>query len=382
MQFRERKVDTSGCQRVHEICESSEPRSCRQSSHGYLAAETHAEWPAFHGATSMNLSNDLQGEAPGLAREATKLPSAGLVGTKILIVGLFHSGTTIFWRALRRDSRFVCFDEPFSTSLASHFPNNNPKGTFDEYIGHFAGKLDLFWNMYCTLEPPQQLEPALDDRQRNYLSQLLMLAPAVVIDEPRLHFQLQQIKDLYPDIYLIHLHRRASGFVTSHLLPSPLPGISPFQSFRHRVGHIYRRSLFWNRSDVPLGMGLNLAIGSSPHSKFGMLLSRAGYDADRVMSSSAVVKMLAYWHYLYHLVQEKGPRIFGSRFVDVPYEEFARSPHRTMKALYERMSIAPLDGEDYHDVHTPKPSFRDGSLRWSAAARVAGFSEEEIGTLL
>jgi hypothetical protein len=48
---------------------------------------------------------------------------------KIWILGLLHSGTTVFWRAFGTDPRFLCFDEPLGCceEVNAFFPHENSK---------------------------------------------------------------------------------------------------------------------------------------------------------------------------------------------------------------------------------------------------------------
>lgn len=100
------------------------------------------------------------------------------------------------------------------------------------------------------------------------------------------------------------------------------------------------------------------------------------------MSSPAIVRLLAYWHYHYHYLEKNGPRVFGERFKTIWYEDFARDPANVMKDAYGWLGMDPPEGVRYDDVHPPKPAYRANDERWREAARIAGFSEEELETLL
>ncbi|HYW76110.1 MAG TPA: sulfotransferase [Gammaproteobacteria bacterium] len=301
---------------------------------------------------------------------------------RIWILGLLHSGTTIFWRAWRKDNRFLCLDEPLTGDVGRWFPTGNPKGTHREYAELFREAPKHFWNLYAPMEPYQELDGVLTAQQRRYLRMLTEQAENLVIDETHAHLHLPEIQQLTPSANVIHLYRRASGFATSHLLPSidrqvPWPLV-----LRQRLGRAYRKRRFWERMDLPAGMGRDKVIGHNPHSKFGLMLSEAGYDAERIMRAPALARLLAYWRYHYHHVEREGARLFGERFVSLPYEAFATDASSTMQRLYEWIGMAPPPDTTYPDVHPPKPPYRPRDRRWREAARIAGFTDEEIEALL
>lgn len=303
-------------------------------------------------------------------------------GRTIWILGLLHSGTTIFWRSFQKDVRLTCFDEPFSGDLGTHFPLNNGKGTLDEILVHFSANPTEFWNLYEPVELWQELDAEFSAKQERYLKRLLNCGENVVIDETHLHLHLTALAKITPDCYVIHLYRRASGFVTSHLLPSIEQTSRTRVWIRQRLGRQYRKVRFGSRYDIPRGMRRDQVIGSHPMSKFGLLLSNAGYDAERIMRSAALVRLLAYWYYHYHFIERAGPEIFGNRFVSVSYERFASAPKETMSTLYDRIGMTPSASVSYAEVHSPKTPYRACDPRWRRAARDAGFTKDEIESLL
>lgn len=303
--------------------------------------------------------------------------------TCLWILGLIHSGTTIFWRAWRRDSRFFCLDEPFSGVWGSLLPGDS-KPTSKEFIELFSRESDprVFWQQYRPLYLLEELDCAFTDEQVSYLQYLLAQSSRVAIDETHLHLHLPALAELTPHADVIHLYRRARGFVTSHLRPSWSDNAPWWRRGIRRLRHEYQKRVFWERDDYPPGMRRDAVIGGHPKSKFGFMLSDAGYDADRIMRSSSVVRLLAYWHYHYQYVEREGPRLFGDRFTSVRYEEFARNPVCVMRALYDWLGTPAPEHLEYPDVHEPKRPFRARDGRWREAAVVAGFSEDEIETLL
>jgi len=300
----------------------------------------------------------------------------------VWILGLNHSGTTIVWRAFRKDQRFLCFDEPLTGDLGTWFPRNNPKRTFDEYLRLFGAEPKRFWDLYEPIDPLQELDPSLTAEQERYLRSLIDGSPNVVIDETHLHLHLASLVELARHGRVVHLHRRASAFVTSHLRPTWSRKTTWFRRLVLRVRDEFNKRTFWTRRELLPGLRRGNVIGRSPSSKFGLMLAEAGYDAERIMAKPAIVRLLAYWHYHYHYLEREGPRLLGQRFRSLRYEEFASRPRETMADLYGWIGLERPQELEYSDVHPPKPPFRKGDRRWSNAARHAGFGDAEIETLL
>lgn len=204
----------------------------------------------------------------------------------------------------------------------------------------------------------------------------------MVIDETHLHFHLPTVKKLTPDSYVIHLYRRAKGFITSHLLPSGPQQNSLVLNVKGHLGNIYRRRRFWEAMEIPHGMERDKVIGHHPESKFGLRLAEAGYDVDRIMRGPAIVRLLAYWHYSYHHMEREGKALFGEKFRTMTYESFAKNPGVAMRQLYDWIHISAPKGATYDNVYAPKQPFQAKDPRWQEAARVAGFREEELERLL
>lgn len=302
-------------------------------------------------------------------------------GNRIVwILGLMHSGTTIVWRSFRKDKRFLCFDEPFSG--LDVLPGQNSRKSYGELINIFERNPRHFWKKYAPLYPLDELDNTFTNGQVEYLQFLLNQGDSLVIDETHLHTHIESLKKITPSANVMHIYRRASCFATSHLRPS----FSKNTSWERRVALIirneYYKKVFWKRYDFVPGLHRHMTIGNNPQSKFGLMLDDAGYDSERIMSSPTLVRLLAYWHYHYHYLEKEGPRLFGDRFRSLRYEDFAIEPTETMNELYQWFGLDEPEGVSYSDVYAPKPAFRFSDRRWREAARIAGFSEEEIETLL
>lgn len=308
-------------------------------------------------------------------------------GKMVILLGLLHSGTTIVWKSFRKDAGFTCFDEPCVTPMDLQAGMNNYRGTTAEYALQLRRAPREFWRLFEPMHALQELDSDFTEKQKYWLRHLVREAGSsnIFIDETHLHLKIAALRGLFPNAHVIHLVRRPCSFVTSHLLPSLVParGLAEFpRSGVRKMRNIARKQIFFRRMDQPPGMERETVIGNHPNSKFALLLGEAGYDVEQIMAAPSVVKLLAYWHYHYHYLDLHGPEIFGDRYRLVRYEDFATNPGREMAGVYDWLGMSLPSGVTYQDVHRPKLPFRSGDERWRQAARMAGFTEDEVETFL
>lgn len=292
----------------------------------------------------------------------------------IIALGLRRSGTTAFWRAFRQDRRFLCFDEPLNPFLRE-LPGLEPKQTRDEYLALFRPDPAAFWARFAPISNFGELTPTLSKRQKAWLSYLLAQADTVFVDETRLHLNVKTLKDVAPEAYLVHLYRNASAFASSHLLPSEGARL------RSSVHRQMRKVTFWTRTDDFDSWGVQSIVGWHREQRFGLLLQRHGLDARAILAGPAVVKLLAYWIVHYREICADGSTHFGPRFRSVSFEKFAANPLSVLRDLYNWWGLPPSN-MTYPWVRAAHPGHRPSSRRWTNAARLAGFTEQEIAELL
>ena len=277
--------------------------------------------------------------------------------------------------------RFLCYDEPFSG--LDILPNQNSRSSYGEFIEILKFEPAKFWSMYSPIEPLNELDSQFTHEQKLYLNYLINKDDNIVIDETHLHMHIHSLAELLPEAYVIHLHRRASSFAASHLNPSlSVKNVSYIRKIARYIRYFYNKKIFWTRKDFIPGLRRNELIGNSTYSKFALMLRDAGYDVEEIMSSPTLVKLLSYWHHHFHYLSEYGPDVFGERYMQLSYEDFAHDPDVVMQKIYEWVGMEKPNEINYSNVYSPKPPYRDGDPRWKQAAKTAGFSDNEILTLL
>lgn len=290
----------------------------------------------------------------------------------IFILGLRRSGTTAFWECFRNDSRFTCYDEPFNPNIGKT-PREHKKGVRREYLDLYYRDPDGFSASYCPIRRYEETGRTFSEQQRVYLHYLLRQRPCV-FDFTRCHFRIQALADIDPDAVCVHLYRKASAFVTSHLIPSDRGDLL---SLRKMVS----RSLFFSRHLPFNRWGMEHVIRGDRLNKG---LSKGFFEAESVVFSpeySSCEALLAYWLVCYRFANRVFREYFPNRTVVVSFEEFCESPSSEVSKVY---SAAGLSGPEFSidGIRNASQAFAGSDARWVAAARKVNFSPNEIEHLL
>ena len=288
--------------------------------------------------------------------------------TRIFILGLRRSGTTIFWEAFRQDRRLHCFNEPWNPVLRQ-LPVEIPNRSRREFIELFRKDPQAFWRSFAPIGPLEELQDDFSDRQVAYLRYLIDPFDSICIDETRCHFRLAALQQAVPDATLVHLFRAPAAFATSHLIPTGSGGrrANRLLTALGRVG-------FFTREDRYNSLGLEDVIGRHPESLFGLRLREIGLDPAAIYALPAVGRLLAFWRLAHETVERDGPRLFGSRFVSVAFERFCREPREVVEEVYAAASLHPPE-LDLSRVKPAKRAHRADDSRWRRLFGQVGLPE-------
>jgi hypothetical protein len=288
--------------------------------------------------------------------------------TRIFILGLRRSGTTIFWDTFRPDPRLRCYNEPWNPVLRE-LPVEIPNRSRREFIEIFRKDPAAFWRSFAPIELLEELQEDLSDRQVAYLRRLIDPYDRVCIDETRCHFRLAALRQVVPDATIVHLFRAPAAFATSHLMPT---GSGGFRT--NRLIHLWGRAGFFTRENRYNWWGLEELIGRHPESLFGLRLRESGVDPAAVYALPAVGRLLAFWRLAFETVERDGPRLFGPRFVSVPFERFCRKPRAVVEQVYAAAGLEPPE-LDVSRVQPAKRAYRKHDPRWRRLFAQVGLPE-------
>ena len=297
----------------------------------------------------------------------------------VFILGLRRSGTTLLFNILRQDKRFVSFDEPFSPAIRD-VPNYFAKGTWNSYYRIFEEGPREFWDLISSISWDEELDSGLTPKQVAWLEYLLSRGASVLIDETRLHSKMDALQRLVPNASIIHLHRSASAFTSSHLIPRE-PSNGFLNCIRSRSAQQYRKIVFWRPNRPFDSWQIESIIGTKPNQCFGQMLEREHIDAERVFSGGAVSKLLAYWLLHFRRIEADGKRLFGSRFLSVKFESFCENPTQLGKIIH-KLSGIDVETADFDKVQHARGAHMSDSIKWKEKAALAGFGDQEIARLL
>ena len=284
----------------------------------------------------------------------------------LIIAGLRRSGTTVFWRAFRRDQGFMAYDEPFNPKLVT-LPAEHRKGTHQEYIDLINQDAGRFWAAFTPIPLAGELQRGLGAHQRSYLSFLTSGTSPVALDTTRCHFKIGDLASIMPESILVHLHREPTAFASSHLLPSG-------SLLRRRARLAARKMRFWTLSSGYDHWGYQTLIGGHPSSAFGLRMTEKGMDADKTYALPAAGRLLALWKVFHDEAERTGLEHFGEKFVSLPFERFAEQPEAVLDLIYGILQ-APRPVVDMSHVHRASRGFAPGDSRWQAMASAVGLGE-------
>lgn len=283
----------------------------------------------------------------------------------IVIVGLRRSGTTIFWQTLSQNPHFTGFDEPFSPLITPN-PKPHKKGTRESLIALHAAAPTRFENYYAPIQRSQEFDSDLTPRQARYLSYLFGVGPTV-IDTTRCITKLRALAELDEEFLLVHLFRRASQFVESHLMPSDH---FDFLSIRkiYRQKRLFKMNTGFNRwgmEDLLSEPLLNLTRAQAR--TVGVRLNP---------DAPACEKLLALWLMAKRLVSRDGGLYHRDSFQEISFEKFCHSPMETLSTVSE-LADGSYFQYDLSDIQTGSLRQGEPNSMWYELAERVGFVDEE-----
>jgi tetratricopeptide (TPR) repeat protein len=257
-----------------------------------------------------------------------------LLKRHLFIITQPRSGSTVFWKTMRSDSRLRCYNEPFNRHLRHLFESgqdykNSKSRTHNKVFTEFLAIPNLLRKHWSSIQPTEELYPELIGHQIKYIRALLNTAKHVCIDFITCNAKVDHIRDAFPDALIVHLVRDPRSWTTSHLRPYGewIRGL-PSNFFCHDGWFN-----FWSRQDLARHLDIS------------------GYAHEQ---------LLQIWHRLTLAAEKSRPDI------TVQFEYFARNPERVLRAIYQFIEI-PYTSIDTTSIHYPNAPYANSDSRWREA---------------
>lgn len=287
----------------------------------------------------------------------------------IAVVALRRSGTTALWRLLRQDTRYTCYDEPFS-HLLDDLPADNEKQTRAEYIELYEHDPERFRSLYAPIRRGEEVSRQLTAAQERYLKFLLEGGP-VAFDTTRCMGKIPALHSVIPGAVMVHLFRHPIAFASSHLQPSDSFDPLGIRKSWNRRTALTRRGRFNGWGMEELARGPHFAATSALLANVGVRLPTPG---ERV---PAFYRLLAIWLAAYRLAERDGRQSYGERFLSLSFEDFCREPD-LWTARIQDLAQVDRTSLDASWLKRASKGLQPGAPQWAEGARWVGFNEEEL----
>ncbi len=300
----------------------------------------------------------------------------------VYIAGLRRSGTTILFDAFFQDSGFKLYYEPLNK--ASKIKGGGSMATSIDYNEEIRTQRINFIQKYYpdkkisdfnfgagsnfTLESEQHSLPPFI---KEYLSGLVHSYENTILKFVRATFIIDQLYEIAPDSYFIHIQKNPIRFATSHIFgirDNRLSGLPLIKRKAARlIGRYSNRYEKMNPEDF-----FNIKSGFNHWSQESIANYYIKNVAKRpdLEKEPAYVKLLFVWKEFNERIIKDGQAFFKDRFKSIEHEEFCRNPVEKMREVYSHLnkeaSPEVLKWVETH-VKSPRPLYAAEDPRWQEA---------------
>jgi Sulfotransferase family len=287
---------------------------------------------------------------------------------KIITFALRRSGSTAFWKVFDSNQKYFALDEPCNPKLAQ-LPHIHHKGTWGNFIKIYNASPEKFRQLFSPIPESEELNEYLSDSFEVYIKYLLYQQKSWFMDLTRCHLKVKLLSDIFPDAKAIHLYRKPSGFVSSHMIPS----YGGVRAVRDRILNKY---VFWYRR-----RGYNMwSIENIYNSWFHTVVSyfpKLGLPETALEVKGAYEKLLLYWLFHYRFMEKYGRKFFNGRFFTLCFDEFCENPSKKLSEL-SGCSSDEISHFDLSHLKSVSPGYKIDNKRWKTSMTKVGFSHKEI----
>ena len=267
----------------------------------------------------------------------------------LIAQGVFRSGTTVLFRALRQDAERRCYYEPLHPNLLDHIQEARSADPDHAKSPLYAEFSPLHDPIETTFSPSFALDNAiLDGRDEapalsRYLRLLASAAPAAVLQMNRGFWMSRWLCQQFPSAAFLHLVRDPRSVVWSQLTTR--------SGNRVRMNWPVLQRRFFNLSSGDLSNVFSpRAHRGAYHVNEYYHMGRRSLDCmsgpatvwaqerlQAVRESRPYVQALALWGAQAWTCHQQAQAAFGNRYCLLRYEDLCAAPERTLTRAYQQL---------------------------------------------
>ena len=238
----------------------------------------------------------------------------------VILLGLRRSGTTIIYRIFSQDSRFTCFDEPFSFYTQYKF-----KQRLQNLESYHENRFRLE-RYFSYILNEDEITSDLSTRNKQFLKALCQYSHTF-LDITRCHFKIDELRNTISNVLIVLLIRDVRAWITSHIRPtSKITGSDYSEKFFEAI-----RFNTWRYQEI------------------GRLLGYKGFGH---------IQLGNIWQ-IYHLAALKSkPDLI------IPFENFCFDPKSYFLQIYSMLDIDYKE-LDFSEIHKPNKPYDVQNTKWN-----------------
>lgn len=227
------------------------------------------------------------------------------------------------------------------------------------YLPLFEQDPDIFRQKCAPIYPSEELSPNLSTKQRDYIKWLVGNHERVNIDFTRCNFKLRQLRELFPEALIIHLHRSPTAFVSSHITPSYKE-----KGLRGLLARKYRKASFFTRKSRYNFYNYEQVIEEFYPELFDDFFQKnEALQGKSLGKTPAYIKMLL----LHRLNQQRiddFKTAYPDNFFEWQFEHFLSEPHKHLRELYTHFGKE-VPVFDFSKLRKPNLGYKANSPAWN-----------------
>jgi len=253
--------------------------------------------------------------------------------TNIMIYGLARTGTSILWRSIRKDPRFLCFDEPMAPDL--HMRVRSGKRLMEEFHAEYNTCVNVVLEKWAPVLLTEQVVTKFMRYHVEYLKALQRCAANVCMKMMGCHAKIAHAKAVFPKAVHVLVVRDPRGFITSHALPNgPILIASPDAFFE---SHVMIEDM-WEYLTLARTYGISEKTGH-----LGTLLELWAMTMNKALDARPDVVVV--------------------------HEEFCKDPRAVLRKVYAKTDLR-LPDIEYPEVKEARLGFEPDHPWWESARRI------------